>query len=103
MGRSVNDPRAAGNQKMDKARRSKVLSRILRYILRYKWAMLGAFVLMLGSNLLALAGPALSGKVINAIDPFNTAENGGIAIGTVDFETVKTFCILLEKVYEDVR
>ena len=95
MGRSINDPRAAKNEKMDKARRSRVLSRILRYILRYKWAMLGAFLLMLASNLLALAGPALSGKVINAIDPFNTAENGGIAIGKVDFEAVKTYCILL--------
>ena len=33
MGRSVNDPRAAQNQKMDKARRSKVLGRVLRYML----------------------------------------------------------------------
>ena len=95
LGRSINDPRAAKNEKMDKARRSRVLSRILRYILRYKWAMLGALLLMLASNLLALAGPALSGKVINAIDPFNAAEGGGIAIGKVDFEAVKTYCILL--------
>ncbi len=95
MGRSINDPRAAQNQKMDKARRSKVLGRILRYILHYKWAMLGALVLMLGSNLLALAGPALSGKVINAIDPFDSANGGGIAIGAVNFDTVKTYCILL--------
>ena len=95
LGRSINDPRAAKNQKMDKARRSKVLSRILRYILRYKWAMLGALVLMLGSNLLALAGPALSGKVINAIDPFDSTNGGAIAIGAVDFETVKIYCILL--------
>ena len=95
MGRSINDPRAAKNEKMDKARRSRVLSRILRYILRYKWAMLGALLLMLASNLLALAGPALSGKVINATDPFNAAEGGGIAIGKVDFDTVKLYCILL--------
>ena len=95
MGRSINDPRANQNQKMDKTRRTRVLGRILRYILRYKWTMLGALILMLGSNLLALAGPALSGKVINAIDPFNAAEGGGIAIGAVDFETVKLYCILL--------
>ena len=57
MGRSVNDPRAAQNTKMDKTRRTRVFGRILRYILRYKWAMLGAFALMLASNLLALAGP----------------------------------------------
>ena len=99
LGRSVNDPRAAQNQKMDKARRSKVLSRILRYILRYKWAMLGALILMLGSNLLALAGPALSGKVINAIDPFDSANGGQLVLGAVDFETVKTYCILLVVFY----
>ena len=95
----MGDPRAAKNEKMDKARRSKVLARILRYILRYKWAMLGALVLMLGSNLLALAGPALSGKVINAIDPFDSANGGAIAIGAVDFETVNTYCILLVVFY----
>ena len=99
LGRSVNDPRAAQNQKMDKARRSKVLSRILRYILRYKWAMLGALILMLGSNLLALAGPALSGKVINAIDPFDSANGGQLVLGAVDFETVKIYCILLVVFY----
>ena len=101
MGRSINDPRASQNQKMDKTRRTRVLGRILRYILRYKWAMLGALILMLTSNLLALSCPALSGKVINAIDPFGTAnggaaaEGGGIAIGAVDFDTVKLYCILL--------
>ena len=35
MGRSINDPRAAQNQKMDKTRRTKVVSRILRYMLHY--------------------------------------------------------------------
>ena len=95
MGRSVGDPRAAQNQKMDKTRRTKVMARILRYMLHYKWAMLAAFCMMLVSNLLALAGPALSGIVINAIDPFHTAESGGTAIGTVDFNTVKTYCLLL--------
>ena len=74
MGRSINDPRAAQNQKMDKARRSRVLGRVLRYMLHYKWAMLAAFAMMLVSNLLALAGPALSGIVINAIDPFGGAD-----------------------------
>ena len=95
MGRSINDPRANQNQKMDKARRTRVVGRILRYMLHYKWAMLAAFLLMLISNLLALAGPALSGVVINAIDPFDTANNGGIAVGKVDFDTVKLYCLLL--------
>ncbi|MBP3666117.1 MAG: ABC transporter ATP-binding protein [Clostridia bacterium] len=80
---------------MDKARRTRVVGRILRYMLHYKWAMLAAFLLMLISNLLALAGPALSGVVINAIDPFDTANSGGIAVGKVDFDTVKLYCLLL--------
>ena len=100
MGRSINDPRAAQNPKMDKARRTQVLIRVLRYMLHYKWAMLAAFGMMLVSNLLALAGPALSGIVINAIDPFGTAKGeavgGGVsAIGAVDFDTVKTYCLIL--------
>ena len=96
MGRSINDPRAAQNQKMDRASRTKVLVRVLHYILHYKWAMLAAFGLMLVSNLLALAGPALSGVVINAIDPFGTADGAtGAVAGTVDFATVNTYCLLL--------
>ena len=91
MGRSINDPRAAQNQKMDKASRSRVLGRVLRYMLHYKWAMLAAFGMMLLSNLLALAGPALSGIVINAIDPFGGAD----ATGAVDMDTVVKYCILL--------
>ena len=89
MGRSINDPRAAQNTKMDRARRTQVLVRVLRYMLHYKWAMLAAFGLMLVSNLLALAGPALSGVVINAIDPTANAS------GKVDFDTVKTYCLIL--------
>ena len=91
MGRSINDPRAAQNQKMDKASRSRVLGRVLRYMLHYKWAMLAAFGMMLLSNLLALAGPALSGIVINAIDPFGGAD----ATGAVDMDTVVKYCVLL--------
>ncbi len=102
MGRSINDPRAAANATMDRGSRRQVFGRVLRYMLHYKWAMLGAFLLMLASNLLALAGPALSGHVIDAIDPFGVTEgNGGAlsAVGQVDFDTVIRFCILLVIVY----
>ncbi len=95
MGRSVNDPRTAQNAYMDRGSRMKVFGRVLRYMLRYKWAMLAAFLMILISNLLALAAPALSGVVINALDPFD----GGDATGAVDFETVTTFCILLVVFY----
>ena len=59
MGRSINDPRAAQNQKMDKTRRTRVLGRVLRYMLHYKWAMLAAFCMMLLSNLLGGLFPPL--------------------------------------------
>lgn len=91
MGRSVNDPRAARTPPMDRAVRTMVFGRVLRYMLRYKWAMLVAFGMMLLSNLLALAEPALSGMVINAMDPFG----GAAATGAVDFRTVKLYCLLL--------
>lgn len=57
---------------------------------RYKWAMLLAFLMMLASNLLALAGPKLSGIVIDAVEPGR---------GAVDFDTVLRFCILLAVFY----
>ena len=69
MGRSINDPRAAQNQKMDKTRRTRVVGRILRYMLHYKWAMLAAFGMMLVSNLLALAGPASASRLETSIMP----------------------------------
>ncbi len=98
MGRSVSDPRASHNPPMDRDSRTRVLLRVLRYMLRYKWAMLAAFLMMLISNLLALAGPAISGVIINAIDPFGLAEGGAAAggtVGTVDLATVTRYCLLL--------
>ncbi len=95
MGRSVNDPRAAQNPYMDRGSRIKIFGRVLRYMLRYKWAMLTAALLMVISNLLALAAPAISGKVINALDPFD----GGDATGAVDMDTVVRFCIVLAVIY----
>ncbi len=95
MGRSINDPRASQNPPMDRDSRLRVFGRVLTYMLRYKWAMLAAFLMMLGSNLLALAAPALSSVVINALDPFN----GRDATGAVDLGTVTTYCILLVLFY----
>ncbi len=95
MGRSINDPRAAQNPAMDRGNRKKVLGRVLRYMLRYKWAMLAACVLMLVSNLLALAAPAISGMVINTLDPFD----GGDATGAVELRAVVSFCVLLAILY----
>ena len=52
---------------LDKKTRSHVLRRILSYLFRYRWLVLLAFLMMLASNLLALAGPKISGWAINAI------------------------------------
>ncbi len=57
----------------------KVLIRLGRYMLRYKWLMLIAIILSFGSNLLQLVGPMLSGYAINAIEP---------GPGNVDFQQV---------------
>ncbi len=95
MGRSVNDPRAAQDPYMDRGSRMKIFGRVLRYMLRYRWAMAAAFLMMLLSNLLALAAPALSGVVINALDPFE----GGDATGAVDMETVILYSVILVLCY----
>ncbi len=95
MGRSINDPRAARNAPQDKRTRRRVLGRLLRYMLHYKWAMLAAFCMMLLSNLLALAAPLLSGKVIDALDPYE----GQAATGAVDLDTVIRYCLLLVVFY----
>ncbi len=75
---------------MDKGLRRRVLLRVCRYLLRDKWAMLGALIMMLVSNLLALAGPAISGLIIAAIEP---------GVGKVDFDTVIFWCVVLVVFY----
>ncbi len=70
--------------------RKKVLLRMWGYLYRHKWMLLGALVLTVTSNLLALIGPMLSGKAIDAI---------GTAAGGVDFKTVFFYCALMAVFY----
>ena len=64
--------------KIEKPRdRKGSLIRLGKYLLHYRAGFFLAFVMNLGGNLLALAGPYLSGKAVDAIQP-----------GNVDFETV---------------
>lgn len=70
--------------------RIQVLRRMGRYLFRYPKTMILALVLMLSSNLLALAGPTLSGRAIDAIDTKS---------GIVDFHTVWLYCALLVAFY----
>ena len=82
--------RAQNNTPLDKKSRKKVFARVCKYLLKYKWLMLLAFVLMLASNFLALTAPMLSGLIISAI------EHGA---GKVDFDTVTRYCVLLVVIY----
>lgn len=59
--------------------RKKTLLRLGQYLMQYKWLMALAIILSLGSNMLQLIGPKLSGQAINAIEP---------GAGNVDFSQV---------------
>ena len=45
------------------------LLRLGGYLMRYKWYLVGAVVLTVGSNLFSLIGPLLSGYAVDAIEP----------------------------------
>jgi len=46
-----------------------LVKRIWKYLYQHKWLLLCAFLLTLGSNLLVLVGPTLSGLAIDTIEP----------------------------------
>lgn len=73
-----------------KSGRSRIFLRICRYLFRHKGLCIAALLLMLSANGLALVGPKLSGKAIDAIN---------LGAGAVDFDSVTFFCILLGAVY----
>ena len=52
---------------MTPKQRRQTLVRICKYMFRYPGLVLLAFFLMISSNVLALAGPKLSGKAIDAL------------------------------------
>jgi ATP-binding cassette subfamily B protein len=64
----------------------KILSRLWKYLYRYKWYGLLALALSISSNLLSLVGPLLSGMAIDAI---------GTRAGAVDFNKVIYYCMLI--------
>ena len=77
------NPAAEQQSTADKMR---VLRRMGKYLFRYPKTVLLALFLMLSSNLLALAGPMLSGKAIDAIE---------LGQGAVDFHSVWLYGSLL--------
>ena len=70
--------------------RKKVLLRLWSYIYAHKFMALAALALTISSNLLALLGPWLSGRAIDAI---------GLEKGGVDFTSVFFFCGLMVLFY----
>lgn len=66
--------------------RKKVLLRLWTYLYAHKWMALGALALTVSGNLLALLGPALSGRAIDAI---------GMGPGQADFPRIFLYCALM--------
>ena len=64
---------------MEKKRKSWLLQRLWQYLGRNRAMLALALALSIGSSLLSLYGPKLSGRAINAIEP---------GAGKVDFDTV---------------
>ena len=74
---------------LNKKSKRQIIARLASYFVNYKFSVLAAFALMLGSNLFALLGPYLTGKAINAI---------GLESG-VDFNAVFYYCALMAVFY----
>ncbi|MBD5522225.1 MAG: ABC transporter ATP-binding protein [Lachnospiraceae bacterium] len=82
---------AKGQKKYEKPKnRKRTILRLGRYMIQYKYLMLLALGLTIGSNLLALIGPMLSGFAIDAIEP---------GIGRVDFARVFYYAGLMAVFY----
>lgn len=64
---------------------TQILSRLWKYLYKFKFLLIAALVMTVTSNLLALAGPSLAGVAVNAI----------AGIGQVDFQTVFRCCGLM--------
>ena len=64
----------------------KVLLRLGKYMVQFRWGYLAALALSIFSNFLSLIGPRLSGDAIDAI---------GIGAGQADFDAVIRCCILM--------
>ena len=71
-----------------KTKRMGTVKRLAGYLLKRKWLMLCALVMMLVANLLALIGPKISGSAIDAI-----------AEGATDFDKVFFYCALMAGFY----
>ncbi len=73
-----------------KMKKTAILSRLLPYLLRYRLLLLACILLTVGGNLLALAGPYVSGLAIDAME---------LGTGRVDFSSVGFYSALMVLLY----
>lgn len=73
-----------------KMKKTAILSRLLPYLLRYRLLLLTCILLTVGGNLLALAGPYVSGLAIDAME---------LGTGKVDFSSVGFYSALMVLLY----
>ncbi len=82
--RSLNNPNP--EKYTDPRKRGAVLLRLGKYLLEHKWIVLLALFLMLTSNILALVGPKISAKAIDAIE---------LGTGNINIGEVAGYCLML--------
>lgn len=73
-----------------KMKKTAILSRLLPYLLRYRLLLITCILLTVGGNLLALAGPYVSGLAIDAME---------LGTGKVDFSSVELYSALMVLLY----
>ena len=73
-----------------KMKKTAILSRLLPYLLRYKMLLVTCILLSIGGNLLALAGPYVSGLAVDAME---------LGTGKVDFSSVGFYSALMVLLY----
>ena len=71
-------------------KKTAILSRLLPYLLRYRLLLITCILLTIGGNLLALAGPYVSGLAIDAME---------LGTGKVDFSSVGFYSALMVLLY----
>ena len=71
-------------------KKTAILSRLLPYLLRYKMLLVTCILLSIGGNLLALAGPYVSGLAVDAME---------LGTGRVDFSSVGFYSVLMVLLY----
>ena len=74
----------------NKMKKTAILSRLLPYLLRYKMLLITCILLSIGGNLLALAGPYVSGLAVDAME---------LGTGRVDFSSVGFYSVLMVLLY----